>query len=145
MHRDSKQDTLPLVPEGIATEAGEDGPVLVGGRCPHCEREFFPRPRYCPGCLRPTQEHRLGGQGVIYSYTVVRTRPPFGLPQPYAVGFIDLIQSGLRIFGLLKQSDIDRLAIGKAVRLQLGPLGLDGKGQAGMRPYFGLAGEGDDE
>lgn len=145
MHIDNKQDTLPLVPEGIVAEAGEGGPVLVGAHCPSCERDFFPRPSYCPGCLRPPQERRLSGDGVIYSYTVVRTRPPFGLPQPYAVGFIDLSENGLRIFGLLNHDDIDRLAIGKRVRLQTRPLGQDGKGQAAMRPCFSLTREGEDD
>jgi len=145
MHIDNQQDTLPLVPAGIAAEAGENGPVLTGGHCPHCRRDFFPRPRHCPQCLQPPEERPLSGDGVIYSYTVVRTRAPFGLPQPYAVGFIDLSQSGLRIFGLLNQSDIGRLAIGKAVRLRLGPLGVDGKGGPCRRPYFSLAErEGDD-
>ncbi|MCF8042566.1 MAG: OB-fold domain-containing protein [Desulfarculaceae bacterium] len=146
MHTDNEQDTLPLVPKGIAAEAGGTGPVLIGGHCPHCRRDFFPRPRYCPGCMRPPQERLLSGDGVIYSYTVVRIRPPLGLPQPYAVGFVDLNQSGLRIFGLLNHGDIDRLAIGKRVRLKLGPLGQDGGGQACMRPYFSLvAAEGDDD
>lgn len=141
MPRDNQPEALPLVPTGIATSEGESGPLLLGGYCPHCRREFFPRPRYCPQCLRPPQERPLGGDGVIYSYTVVRTRPPFGLPQPYAVGFIDLSPSGLRIFGHLHHGDIERLAIGKPVRLQVGPLGRDGQGEACRRPYFRLAGE----
>lgn len=145
MHINNQQDALPLVPAGIAAEAGETGPVLTGGHCPRCERDFFPRPRHCPQCLQPLQEQPLSGEGVIYSYTVVRTRPPFGLPQPYAVGFIDLKQSGLRIFGHLDHQQIDRLAIGKPVRLKVGPLGQDGGGHDCLRPYFSLTGEGDDD
>ena len=141
MHSDSEQDTLPLVPRGLADEAGGNGPVLRGGHCPQCGRDFFPRPRYCPTCLRPPDGRSLGGDGVIYSYTVVRTRPPFGLPQPYAVGYIDLDQSGLRIFGLLNPDHIGRLAMGRRVRLEVGPMGQDGQGEPCRRPYFSLAPE----
>jgi uncharacterized OB-fold protein len=145
MTKDNKISNLPLVPEGIAREEMESGPVLIGGHCPDCGRNFFPRPRYCPKCLRPPQERKLGGDGVIYSYTVVRTKPPFGLPQPYALAFIDLAQSGLRIFGMLNPADIERLAIGRRVRLETGPMGHDGKGQPCLRPFFSLQGkEGED-
>ncbi|MCB2193055.1 MAG: OB-fold domain-containing protein [Deltaproteobacteria bacterium] len=141
MHTDSQQETLPLVPQGIAAQAGEHGPMLTGGHCPHCGRDFFPQPRHCPQCLRPPEQRRLSGDGLIYSYTVVRTKPPFGLPQPYAVGFIDLDESGLRIFGLLNPADIGRLAMGGRVRLKVGPMGRDAKGEPCLRPYFSLEGE----
>ena len=145
MTNDLQTDTPPLVPEGIARAAGGGDAALIGGHCPGCGRDFFPRPRYCPQCLEPCPESSLDGRGVIHSYTVVRTRPPFGLPQPYAVGYIDLAESGLRIFGLLNPADIDGLAIGRKVGLQIGPMGKNGKGEPCLRPYFSLAaGEGDD-
>lgn len=146
MPQDQKMNTPPLVPEGIARGAEGGDAVLIGGHCPVCRRDFFPRPRYCPECLEPCQESILGGQGEIHSYTIVRTRPPFGLPQPYAVGYIDLSGSGLRIFGLFNPVDIPGLAIGRKVRLEIGPMGNTGRGEPCLRPYFSLAaGEGDHE
>lgn len=145
MTPDSQENTLPLVPEGIAIGAGGAGPVLIGGHCPECRRDFFPRPRYCPQCLQPTEKRELGGDGAVYSYTVVRVRPPFGLPQPYAVGYIDLAESGLRVFGLLNPAHIERLAIGTPVKLDIGPMGSDAGGGPCLRPYFSLAAkEGED-
>ncbi len=143
---DNEISNLPLVPEGIVRGDMESGPVLIGGHCPDCGRDFFPRPRYCPKCLRLSQERKFSGDGVIYSYTVVRTRPPFGLPQPYALAYIDLDQNGLRIFGMLNPIDIERLAIGRRVHLKTGPMGHDGKGQPCLRPFFSLKErkEGDD-
>ncbi|MCB2227088.1 MAG: OB-fold domain-containing protein [Desulfarculaceae bacterium] len=123
----------------------EGAPHLIGGRCPDCGRDFFPRPRYCPSCLGPLEERSLGGDGVIHSFTVVRVRPPLGLPHPYAVGFVDLTESGLRVFGLLDPGRIEDLAMGSRVELRTAPLGLDNRGEPCARPFFGLAaGEGGD-
>lgn len=139
MTPDNQKTTLPLVPAGIVRRDENSGPVLVGGYCPDCERKFFPRPPYCPQCLRPSQERILSGDGVIYSYTIVRTKPPFGLPQPYAVGFVDLTASGLRVFGLLDPGCIDSLEMGATVALAVGQVGHDVKGEPGLRPFFTLA------
>ncbi len=134
-----------MIPEGIVGRDREGTPYLIGGHCPVCGRDFFPRPRYCPQCLRPAEECSLGGDGVIYSYTVVRARPPLGLPHPYAVGFIDLAGSGLRVFGLLDPSQIEGLAMGRRVGLAAVPLGRDNRGEPCARPFFRLAeGEGGD-
>lgn len=145
MTPDDKQNNLPLIPEGIAGLDREGAPNLIGGRCPACGRDYFPRPRYCPQCLGAVEEQGLAGDGVIHSFTVVRVRPPLGLPHPYAVGFIDLAESGLRVFGLLDPGQIDELAMGRRVSLKTGPLGLDNRGAPCARPFFSLAaGEGGD-
>ena len=141
MTPDNKQNNLPLIPEGIVGLDREGAPYLIGGHCPACGRDFFPLPRYCPQCLGPVQERSLGGDGVIHSYTVVRARPPLGLPHPYAVGFIDLADSGLRVFGLLNPDDIERLAMGRRVGLKTGPLGVDNQGEPCTRPFFSLVSE----
>ena len=78
----------------------------------------------------------LGSRGRIYSFTVVRTKPPLGLPRPYAVGYVDLDGSGLRIFSLLDPAQVERFRIGAPVRLAARPLGEDGHGNPRLRPYF---------
>ena len=143
MPEDHYPQTLPLVPEGIVVHTEEHGPVLLGGYCPACRATYFPRNKYCRRCLEPVEPCELSREGAIYSYTVVRIRPPQGLPQPYAVGYIDLADNGLRIFGLFDPAHTDRLAIGSAVRLNVGPLGTNSRGEPSLRPYFSLAKEND--
>jgi uncharacterized OB-fold protein len=134
---EAKSDIRPVV-AGIFTLPPYDQapPSLLGGFCPDCNRRYFPRPRYCRGCLGPVEETSLGSEGTVYSFTVVRTKPPLGLPQPYSVGYIDLAESGMRIFCLLDPAAIDQLRIGLPVRLAVGPLGHDGHGSPLLRPYF---------
>ncbi len=119
---------------------GEKAPVLLGGYCGHCDAHFFPKPRYCPRCLETPELKEMGNRGVIHSFTVVRTKPPLGLPQPYGVGYVDLDEdmpgAGLRIFCLFDPESMDHLRIGARVTLQAAPLGHDGRGAPRLRPFF---------
>ena len=119
---------------------GEEPPMLLGGYCNHCNAHYFPKPRYCPRCLEPPDLKEIGNAGIIHSLTVVRTKPPLGLPQPYSVGYVDLEKesagSGLRVFCLFDPESVDRLKIGQKVVLRVGPLGHDGRGETRLRPYF---------
>jgi len=132
-----KSDIPPMIP-GIFTlpPYSKHTPELLGGFCSECNRHFFPRPKYCPVCLALVKEVPVGSQGRIYSFTIVRTKPPLGLPQPYSVGYIDLEETGLRVFCLLDPTAIPQLQIGLPVRLAVGPLGHDGSGSPRLRPYF---------
>jgi uncharacterized protein len=129
---------IPPVAEGIFTLPPYENapPVLLGGHCPQCNRYYFPRPKYCRECLGPSEEIVLGGKGKIYSYTVIRVKPPLGLPSPYAVGYIDLKENGLRIFCLLDPAAVDALHIGSPVALKVAPLGCGVDGAPRLRPYF---------
>jgi uncharacterized OB-fold protein len=135
----SKEKTdIPPVATGIFTLPPYDQspPRLLGGICSKCNKYYFPRPGYCRSCLEPTEETALDSKGVIYSYTVIRTKAPLGLPAPYSVGYIDLAGSSLRIFCLLDPAAIEQLQVGLKVRLAVGPLGHDGHGSPCLRPYF---------
>ena len=114
--------------------------MLLGGYCVHCDAAFFPKPRYCPHCLETPESRAIGNTGVIHSFTVVRTKPPLGLPQPYGVGYVDLDKgmdgSGLRVFCLFDPDFVDELKIGEKVTLQVSPLGHNGRGEACLRPFF---------
>lgn len=127
---------LPPVKADLFAADADGNYGLVGGRCPACQRNFYPRPDFCPLCLQPAQRHNLGGKGQIYSVTVVRTRAPYQLPEPYAVGYIDLEDSGLRIFGLFAPQATEQLQIGMRVGLSVMPLGVDNEGKACRRPVF---------
>ena len=101
-----------------------------------CNRHYFPRPKYCRGCLGPVEEADLGSQGTLYSFTVVRRKPPLGLPEPYGLGYIDLAEHDLRIFCLLDPAAVNQLRVGLPMRLAVGSLGHDGQGSPRLRPYF---------
>ena len=129
---------IPPVAPGLFTLPPYDqaAPRLLGGFCPHCNRHYFPRPKYCRVCLGSVEESVLGSEGTLYSFTVVRRKPPLGLPEPYGVGYIDLADNDLRIFCLLDPAAVEQLRIGLPMRLAVGPLGHDGKGSPRLRPYF---------
>jgi uncharacterized OB-fold protein len=139
MNNVSAQQPPPFAP-GVYTfcENGEASPALLGGKCPKCAIYLFPKPRYCPKCLRQTEQSIVGRRGTLYSLAVVRTRPPLGLPQPYAVGYVDMAETGLRIFCLLDPYKIDAFQIGSKVNLALAQLGHDRQGNPCLRPYFTL-------
>jgi len=130
-------DIPPAVP-GIFTLPPYDKtpPALLGGFCQICNKYYFPKPRYCRVCLGKVDETVLNSEGTVYSYTVIRKKPPLGLPAPYSVGYIDLSESGLRIFCLLDPMAVNQIQVGTAVRLAVGLLGHDGHGAPRLRPYF---------
>ncbi|MCL5957735.1 MAG: OB-fold domain-containing protein [Chloroflexi bacterium] len=127
-------DSLRPVLDGILDPGPP--PRLLGGYCPECARRYFPKPMICPHCLEQVRDVELSSTGSLYSYTVVRTKAPFGLPQPYAVGYVDLEADGLRVVSLLDPERIDQLALDQLLTLHIAPLGLDGCGQTCLRYYF---------
>lgn len=125
---------LKPVMEGIF-EAGSY-PRLLGAICPKCHQKFFPKPMVCPYCLEELQEIKLSPEAKIYTFSVLRTRAPYGLPQPYAGGYVDLEGDGLRIYTLFDPEKISDLDFGKRVTLRVGPLGVDNDGEPCLRYYF---------
>lgn len=111
-------------------------PRLLGRYCKACDRKFFPPPAVCPYCLQPISISPLSSEGTLYAYTVVRTRPPFGLPQPYAIGYVDLETDNLRIFTLLDGERIQDLRIGLPLTLRIEGMGLHRDGTPCLRYYF---------
>lgn len=141
MLKNDTQQCLPVVPGVFTLPTGDTDPVLLGGRCPACERDYFPRPPRCPHCLGEVHEKNLGSTGKLYTYTVVRVRPPWGLPRPYGLGYVDLDNCGLRVLGLLGPDVLEDLKIGLPLRLSVGKLGCDFRGNPCLRPFFELADE----
>jgi uncharacterized protein len=122
----------------------EPGPpaTLVGGYCSTCNRKYFPAPMVCPYCLSAPSMVHLSGNGTLYSFTIVRTKAPLGLPTPYAIGYVDLEADNLRVITLLDSDKMDRLKIGQPVALRVAPLGVDVKGEPCLRYFFTPAAEG---
>lgn len=67
---------------------------------------------------------------------MVRTRAPYGLPTPYAVGYVDITGAGLRVFGLFDPDLTETLHPGMAVELHARKLGVDNGGKPCLRPVF---------
>jgi uncharacterized OB-fold protein len=135
---ENNPNDIPPVAPGIFTLSPYDNnpPTLLGGYCKECDKRYFPRPKYCPSCLGLIEETAVGSTGIIYSYTVVRIKPPLGLPSPYSVVYVDLDESGLRVFCLFDPEAIDQLRIGLKVNLAVKPIGDNGQGEPRLRPYF---------
>ena len=126
---------LPPFADGVFTGAGAET-RLLGSRCPTGGRTLFPRAPLCPDDGLATEPIELPARATLYSFTVVRMKPPFGLPAPYAVGYVDLVGVDLRLFMLLDPAAIDALRIGMPLTLSSGPLGVDLHGAPCTRPYF---------
>ena len=135
--KSAEDEKLPIMTPGILDIPGDGGqPSLLGGSCPSCGVRYFPRPSRCRRCLGPVEESSVGAEGTVYSFTVIRTRAPLGLPEPYAIGYVDLKESGLRVFCLLDPQAVEEFRIGVPVRLAVGALGHDACGAPCLRPYF---------
>lgn len=129
----------PVLPDLFQRLEGEgDRQGLVGAYCELCDRHFFPAPDHCPDCHGPVERRVFGGKGRVYSFTVVRTKAPFSLPEPYAVGYVDLADVPLRVFALLDPLSVGSLSIGQEVILRALPLGVDAAGMPCIRPVFCL-------
>lgn len=117
------------------SDAFSDGGLRIG-RCARTGRVFFPAPLYCPCCLEPPERVAISGRGTVHAFTVVRTKAPFGLPEPYAVGYVDVMAADLRVFGLFAPEALPGLAPGVTVDLAVRPLGCDAAGRPCLRPVY---------
>ena len=111
----------PLVEDGLFAV---DPPALLGGRCAACGVLRFPHRNVCAACqatdlaLVP-----LATSGTVYTFTVVRNKPPGYLGDvPYAFGFVELPE-GLRVIATIAAEDVDAIAIGDVVEFELLTLG----------------------
>ncbi|MEX6725449.1 Zn-ribbon domain-containing OB-fold protein [Parapedomonas caeni] len=136
MTGDTAHNVPAFAPDVFVEGAG--GSALVGGHCRQCGSTWFPTAERCPEDGTRLEPIEIGRTGRLYSYTVVRTKAPFGLPEPYGVGYVDLDDVPLRVFMLLDPAQVDRLAIGAPVRLASATLGVGLNGEPCRRPYFTL-------
>lgn len=142
VHDELADDLLELVPGLVEPFDATGRYSLIGSRCPDCGTWSLPALQRCPHCRGTPVRVPVGTTGSLYTYTVVRTRPPFGLPEPYAVGYVDLNESGLRVFGLIDPLSVGELEVGQRMEIGLRPLGVDHDGRPCLRPLFLPAGSG---
>jgi hypothetical protein len=92
-------------------DAAAAGQLLVK-KCLACgEVHFYPR-SLCPFCHSDrTEWKKAGGQGTIYSYSVMRRAP-----EPYAIAYVTLDEGPTMLTNIV-DCDLDAIRIGAAVRL----------------------------
>lgn len=130
----------PSLAEAFLAEPSGTACRIQAGRCRRTGRYFFPAPVSCPCCMEPPEIVALPGRGRVHAFTVVRTKAPFALPEPYAVGYVDLDTVPLRVFGLFAPDGLNQLRIDLEVALVVAPLGVDSLGEPCLRPVFQAAG-----
>ena len=107
---------------------------LVGSRCGDCgEVAFGERDPWCARCGGgSTQRLALPRRGRLWSYTIVRHRPPgpCHLPEPFsrlAVGLVELLDAHVRVLAPV-DVDPERLVIGMELALDTPVLHSDDDG-----------------
>ena len=105
-----------ITPESKAFyEAAAEGRLLFG-RCTETGRPFYP-PRACsPFTLGPTTTEQAGGEGVIYTFSIMRKTPT----GPFAIGYVTL-DEGPSLLTNFTGCDVDALAIGQRVHVVFTP------------------------
>ena len=94
---------------------------LCGSRCAACGETSLGANAVCPNCGGDAvQAIRLSDHGRLWSFTIIRHKPPgaYHGPDPFApfaVGLVEL-PDGLRVMARVEGA-IDSLAIGMALRL----------------------------
>lgn len=90
---------------------------MEGTNCKKCGSVFFPPRDLCPTCRRSghVEKIKLSGEGVIISYTIIRS-PPEGFEgqTPYAIAIIKL-NEGASIAGQVI-GDLKSIETGRRVR-----------------------------
>lgn len=105
-------------------EAARSGRLEIQ-RCQACRLwVHFPAVR-CPRCRSTELSYEpVSGHGIVSSFTVVHRRfvPGFEDEDPYAVGWIDLVeQDGLRVFADFVDIAPDEVTIGLPVEVRFTP------------------------
>ena len=92
-------------------DACAQGKLMIG-RCNACGKpHYYPR-ALCPFCFSDqTELQQASGDGVIYTYSVMRRTPI-----PYAIGYVTLAE-GPTIMTNIVDCDLDQIRIGQPVRL----------------------------
>lgn len=126
---------LPMLNTSIVAD-GDNEFRIKGGQCSSCGQLHYPYSRFCMTCGSEVDQRAFATAGTVYSFTTVKTKAPYGLPEPYTVGYIELKENGLQVFGLFAPQDADQIEIGLEVEVELQALGLDGQKQPCMRPVF---------
>ena len=114
--------TRPIPPPAVSIEtkpfwdAAAQGRFLIG-RCTDCGKAYWYPRAICPHCFSSkTVLEESPGEGVIYTYSVLR-RSPTG---PYAIGYVTLNEGPAVLTNFVDVAP-DGLAIGMKVKVRFQP------------------------
>ncbi len=114
---------------------------LKGSKCPICSEVFLGKQLSCGNCANENMEDIiLSDKGKLYTYTVIRGRPPgdYKGPDPFVPfgeGLIELPE-GIRILSPLMSCDVNKLKIGTEWQLVVDVLYADADGNEIMAFKF---------
>jgi len=113
--------TTPLVPSEQVS--------LVGSRCAHCGEISLGKRASCSNCGgNRLEEMALNKRGKLWTYTVIRHKPPgdFKGPEPFVpfgLGLVELPE-GIRVLSPLAV-DPEAIQVGMELELEVYPLYID--------------------
>lgn len=108
---DRKLAGIPDSPASAEFLVGAREGKLMIRRCTACHKaHWYPRP-VCPFCFGNTEWEAASGDGVIYSFSVLRRAPV-----PYAMAYVTLAEGPTMMTNLVG-CDFDALRIGQKVRV----------------------------
>jgi len=102
---------------------------LIGSKCRDCSEISFGKQQTCSNCGgKNLEEIPLGRKGKLWTYTVIRHKPPgdYKGPDPFVpfgLGLVELPE-GIRILSPI-QCDLERINIGMELELEVYPLYTD--------------------
>jgi len=103
---------------------------LIGSQCGECKEVYFPPREACPECRRKSigkmKDLKLSGEGKIITYTIIHEAPEkFEGQTPYPIAIIKL-KEGPKITAQIVDCDLDKIKIGKSVKLTFRKIQDDG-------------------
>ena len=106
---------------------------LQGTRCCNCGEVFLGPRVACGSCQsREMESVALAKTGTLYTYSIIRYRPPgeYKGPMPFvpfAAGLVEL-PDGLRVLSRLSDCEFDQLQVGMPLELVAAPFYTDEQG-----------------
>ena len=90
--------------------------VLMIGRCPACAEPHYPPRALCPVCFADAEMVASKGEGVIYTFSIMRKSPT----GPFAIGYVTL-DEGVACLTHFVDCDFSALRIGARVKVKFEP------------------------
>jgi uncharacterized OB-fold protein len=111
------------IKEGLFTEplVPPEKVKLIGSKCQDCGEVSLGKRTNCPNCTGGNLKSiDLNRKGKLWSYTVIRNRPPgdFKVPEPFVpfgLGLVELPE-GIRVVAPIDY-DVDKLKVGMSLEL----------------------------
>ena len=107
---------------------------LEASKCKSCGNVSFPPRLVCPECKsREFETIKLNDEGKILTYTIIRvSSDTFSKITPFAVAVIE-VNDGARLMAQIADSSLDKVAIGKKVKIVFRKIQDEGK--SGLHCY----------